>query len=235
MHDYDSARGWSEVDDFVREGPRRRFHFDQQFSWVGIFVDSSHAWNSSQARRTVYVFDAKVACSGSQPTASGAGQTTAARMCQMVFAIDGRGQTAAGVGNTPCWSDASSLRGASSTSSARCYDFLAAWHACGCPLEMQSGCDGASRMGLCRGGRDGRDGDGGGAGVSARPCRRWVPFDNGRLWNPPYCDGALRPYSSSSRANALLRALPTSEYRPLVAAWGCLLQRVPQVTPVEGR
>jgi hypothetical protein len=42
MHDYDSARGWSEVDDFVRGGPRRRLHFDQQFSWEGIFVDSSH-------------------------------------------------------------------------------------------------------------------------------------------------------------------------------------------------
>ena len=87
---------------------------------------------------------------------------------------------------------------------------------------------------MCRGGRDG-GGGGGGAGASARPCRRWVPFESqsGRLWKPLYCDGALGPCSSSSPT--LKRALPTSEYRPLVADWGRLLQRVPQVTPVVGR
>lgn len=47
-------------------------------------------------------------------------------MCRTAFEIGGRGQTAAGVGSTPCLSDASSLRGASSTLSARGYDFLAA-------------------------------------------------------------------------------------------------------------
>lgn len=175
--------------------------------------------------------------------ASGVVPTMAERTSQVsVSEIDGRGPTEVDVGSLPLqMGDGSTLRVASSISSAPYCGFFAVEHVCGYRVEMSSGCDGASRMESCRGGRgrrDGGGGGGGGAGASAKPGLRWVPsakLDGGRPSRPLCFDGACGPYSNSSRANALLRALLMNGYQPRVAAWGCLLRRVPQVTTVLGR
>lgn len=195
-----------------------------------------HVLNSSQVTQIVCELDAKDVCNGSRRMASGAEPTMAERMNQAwLFEIGGRGLIVVDVGRLPLQlGDGWILRGASSTESARCCGFFAVWHAYGCRVETSSGCDGVSRMASCCGGRDG----GGGAGASAKPCLRWVPFarlDDGRPWRLLYCDGAYDLCSSSSRANALLYDLLTDDCRSRVDAWACLLQRVPRVTTVLGR
>lgn len=96
------------------------------------------AGSSSQAKWTVCVIDVKVAYNANRPMASGDELMTAGRMCrELVVTMRGRDLSAAGVENTPSLSSGGwSLRAASSTSSALCCGFCAAWCACGCLVEM---------------------------------------------------------------------------------------------------
>src|SRR5690242_3204881 len=230
MHDFGFAHDLRDVCAAVHRDLGRKYRLGQRFFLVGIFEGSAHAESFSQVKWTVCVIGVQVAYSTSRPMASDDELTMAGRMCQaLVVTKRDRGPSEARVENVPSLlDDASSLHAVSLTSSARCCGSYAAWCVYDRLVEMQSDCDGASRMRSCRGG-----GGDDGAGVSAKPCLRWALFarlDNGRLWKHLDCDDACDLCSSFSRASALLCVWLTSEYWSRVYAWRCPSQRATQVT-----
>jgi hypothetical protein len=105
-----------------------------------------------------------------------------------------------------------SWRADPSNETARCYDFCAAWRACGSrDAATESGCAGVWTAVKCR---DDGDGGGGRAVGSGRAGLRWVPAlwtgdTCRRPWNRHGCGDAPSPspYSRSARGNGPSRAL----------------------------
>lgn len=139
--------------------------------------------------------------------ASGGGRKKGGGMClAWDVGVLARGRRPVVEGNAPSLcGGASSLRGGCVISSAPGCGSWASLRACASPWEMQSGCDGASRMASCRD-------DGGGGGGCVRPCPGWVPswsFDSAaRPWTLRDCDEAIAVCSGSYHVNDL--ALPWS-------------------------